>query len=105
MSQSATLSVDTLGRILTWSGDAEELLGYSQFEAVGQSLLMIIPEHLRRRHNSGFQRFVKTGVSRLPEIARTTALHKSGAFVRLQISVTAVRGTHGEIIALEAVMR
>jgi PAS domain S-box-containing protein len=105
LSQSATLSVDTLGRILTWSGDAEELLGYSQFEAVGQSLLMIIPEHLRRRHNSGFQRFVKTGVSRLPEIARTTALHKSGAFVRLQISVTAVRGTHGEIIALEAVMR
>jgi len=48
---------------------------------------------------------VKTGVSRLPEIAWTTALHKSGAFVRLQISVTAVRGTHGEIIALEAVMR
>jgi PAS domain-containing protein len=55
LSQSATLSVDTLGRILTWSEDAEELLGYSQCEAVGQSLLMIIPEHLRRRHNTGYR--------------------------------------------------
>ena len=105
MSQSATLSVDTLGRILTWSEDAEELLGYSEFEAVGRSVQMIIPEHLRRQHNAGFRRFVKTGVSRLPEIARTTALHKSGAFVRVQISVKAVHGTHGEIIALEAIMR
>jgi PAS domain S-box-containing protein len=101
---SATLTVDPAGQILTWGGDAEKLLGYSGLEAVGQSIEMIIPPHLRGRHNAGFQRFVKTGLSRLPEIVTTPALHKSGVIVRLQISVKAVHGTHGEIIAIEAMM-
>jgi len=101
---SATLTVDPAGQILTWSEDAERLLGYSELEAVGRSVETIIPPHLRGRHNAGFQRFVKTGVSRLPEIVMTPALHKSGAIVRLHISVKAVHGTHGEIIAVEAMM-
>jgi PAS domain S-box-containing protein len=36
-SMAATLIVDTTGQIRTWSRDAEELLGYSDSEAVGQS--------------------------------------------------------------------
>ena len=100
-----TLTVDPSGQILTWSEDAEKLLGYSELEAVGQSLETIIPPHLRGPHSAGFQRFVKTGHSRLPEIATTSALHKSGAIVRLQVSVKAVHGAHGEIIAVEAMMK
>jgi PAS domain S-box-containing protein len=102
---SATLTVDHAGQILAWSKDAEKLLGYSEFDVVGQPVETIIPPHLRGRHNAGFQRFVKTGVSRLPEIVTTPALHKSGAIVRLQISVKAVHGTHGKIIAVEAMMK
>ena len=101
---SATLTVDPDGQILTWSEDAKKLLGYSESEAVGRPVEMVIPPHLRARHSAGFQRFVKTGVSRLPELVTTPALHKSGATIRLQISVSAVRGTHGEIIAVEATM-
>jgi PAS domain S-box-containing protein len=101
----ATLTVDPAGQILTWSEDAETLLGYTKLEAVGQSVKTIIPAHLRGRHEAGFQRFVKTGHSRLPEIVTTPALHKSGALVRLQISVTAVYGEDGKIIAVEAMMK
>ena len=101
----ATLTVGSTGFILTWSEDAEKLLGHSELEAVGQPIEMIIPPHLRSRHSAGFQRFVKTGVSRLPEIVRTPALHKNGAIVRLQISVKAVHGAQGKIIAVEAMMR
>ena len=102
---SATLTVDPAGQILSWSEDAETLLGYSELEAVGQPVEMIIPAHLRTPHNAGFQRFVKTGVSRLPEIVTTPALHKSGVIVRLQISVKTIHGTRGEIIAVEARMK
>jgi PAS domain S-box-containing protein len=102
---SARLTVDPAGQILTWSEDAEKLLGYSALEAVGQSVETIIPPHLRGRHHAGFQRFVKTGVSRLPEIVTTPALHKSGAIIRLQISVKVVYGTHGEIFAVEAMIK
>jgi PAS domain S-box-containing protein len=100
-----TLTVDPAGQILAWSEDAEKLLGYSELEAVGQSVETIIPPHLRGPHSAGFQRFVKTGHSRLPEIVTTSALHKSGAIVRLKISVKAVHGVHGDIIALEAMMK
>jgi PAS domain S-box-containing protein len=102
---SATLAVDTAGQILTWSEDAHKLLGYSELEAVGQSIEMIIPLHLRARHKLGFHRFVETGISRLPETVTTPALHKSGVIVRLQISVKAVQDTRGEIIAVKAMMK
>jgi PAS domain S-box-containing protein len=102
---SATLTVDPAGQILTWSEDAETLLGYLELEAVGRSVETIMPPHLRRRHAAGFARFVKTGVSRLPEVVTTPALHKSGAIVSLHISVKAVHDTHGEIIAVEAIMQ
>jgi hypothetical protein len=47
---------------------------------------------------------VETGRSQLPEIVTTSALHKSGVIVKLQISVKAVRGAHGGIIAVDATM-
>jgi PAS domain S-box-containing protein len=55
----ATLTVDTTGQIRTWSREAEELLGYSRSEAVGQSVEIIIPPHLRDRHRAPLIRLPK----------------------------------------------
>jgi PAS domain S-box-containing protein len=98
----ATLTVDTTGQIRTWSREAEELLGYSRLEAVGQSVEIIIPHHLRDRHWAGFGRFVQTGISALPEVVTTTAVHKTGQLVKLPISVKAVYGDDRKIMAVEA---
>jgi PAS domain S-box-containing protein len=98
----ATLVVDTTGQICAWSREAEELLGYSTLEAVGQSIQIIIPHHLRQRHRDGFERFVQTGVSTLPEIVTTIALHKTGKLMKLPISVKALRGDGKLIKAVEA---
>jgi PAS domain S-box-containing protein len=98
----ATLAVDTTGQIRTWSREAEELLGYSRSEAVGQSVEIIIPPHLRDRHWAGFGRFVQTGISVLPEVVTTTAVHKNGQLVKLPISVKAVYGDDRKIMAVEA---
>jgi PAS domain S-box-containing protein len=104
MMSGATLSVDTAGRILAWSRDAEELLGYSEQEAVGQSIELIIPPHLRGRHHAGFRRFIQTGVTALPEVSTTQAVHKTGATMKVRISVRAVYGAQQDIIAVEALM-
>jgi PAS domain S-box-containing protein len=104
-SMAPTLIVDTTGQIRTWSRDAEELLGYSDSEAVGQSIELIIPQHLRGRHGSGFRRFVQTGISTLPEVVTTPAMHKTGRTVKLQISVKAVYEEHLEIVAVQATLR
>jgi PAS domain S-box-containing protein len=100
----STLSVDRDGHILSWSRDAEELLGYSEQEAVGQSIELIIPPHLRGRHHAGFRRFTETGISALPEVSTTQAVHKTGTTMKVRISVRAVYGEQRDIIAVEAVM-
>ena len=100
----ATLAIDTTGLIRMWSRDAEALLGYSESEAVGQSIELIIPPHLRARHHAGFGRYVQTGVSHLPEVAISPAVHKAGTIVKLQISVRPVYDESRKIVAVEAMM-
>src|SRR6516162_5477141 len=98
----ATLRVDRTGRIRAWSRQAEELLGYSAIEAVGQSIEIIIPQHLRERHRAGFARYVQTGISTLPEVTTTIAVHKAGKYMSLPISVKAIYGEDKEVAAVEA---
>ena len=100
----ATLAVDTSGRIRMWSRQAEELLGYSEAEAMGRSIEIIIPPHLRGRHSAGFARYVKTGISNLPEVATSPAVHKSGDIFKVDISLVAVYENQ-TIIAVQAMMR
>ena len=100
----ATLAIDTTGLIRMWSRDAEALLGYSESEAVGQSIELLIPPHLRGRHRAGLGRYVQTGVSHLPEVAISPAVHKTGTIVKVQISVRPVYGEGQKIVAVEAVM-
>ena len=45
----AIISADSRGHITSWSPSATRLLGYTREEAVGQSLLMIIPDEGRER--------------------------------------------------------
>ncbi len=97
-----TLTIDTSGIILAWSRDAEALLGYTEAEALGKSVELIMPEHLRARHHAGFARFVQTGVSTLPEVTTSPMIHKNGETRRLQISVKAVCDSNQTIVAVEA---
>jgi PAS domain S-box-containing protein len=101
----ATLSIDTSGIILTWSRDAEAMLGYTEAEALGRSIEFIMPEHLRARHRAGFGRFVQTAVSTLPEVTSSPMIHKSGETIRPLISVKAVYDALGRVVAVEAFVR
>jgi PAS domain S-box-containing protein len=99
---SPTLTIDRSGIILTWSREAEALLGCTAAEALGQSVEFIMPEHPRARLHAGFSRFVRTGVSTLPEVTSFPMIHKNGETHRLQISVKAVRDSNQKIVAVEA---
>jgi PAS domain S-box-containing protein len=100
-----TLTLDTSGNVLTWSREAEVLLGYTAAEALGQSIEFIIPPHLRGRHHAGFARYVQTGVSHLPEVTISPAVQKSGEIIKMQISVYPVHDEQKQIVAVQAMMR
>jgi PAS domain S-box-containing protein len=56
MTDHAVVIVDVNGQITHWSPGAEALFGHGEAAALGQSLDLIIPRHLRQRHWTGFRR-------------------------------------------------
>ena len=46
---------DVHGRIVLWNPAAERLFGFTEAEAVGRSLDLIIPERFRERHWTGYR--------------------------------------------------
>ena len=74
----AVIFADRSGTIRRWNGAAAVLFGFPAEEALGQSLDLIIPEHLRAAHWRGFDAAMKNGALKLkgrPTLTR--GLHKS----------------------------
>lgn len=56
MGEHAIVVADTTGTITHWNAGAEELFGHAAPQAIGQSLDLIVPAHLRSAHWAGFHR-------------------------------------------------
>jgi PAS domain S-box-containing protein len=102
----AIIFADIHGVIRIWNAAALVLFGFSASEAIGQSLDLIVPEHLRKAHWAGFRRAIESGVMRLGGHATfTRALHKSGKRLYVDLSFAIVRGPAGKIVGSVAVAR
>ena len=89
----ALIYADRSGAIMRWNRAATTLFGYSAEEALGQSLDLIIPEHLRAAHWRGFEAAMTRGVLKLqghPTLTR--ALHKSGRKLYVEMTFAIVKG-------------
>lgn len=82
-------------------------LGFSAEEALGQSLNLIIPEHLRASHWRGFNAAMSNGMMKLqgrPTLTR--GLHKSGRKLYVEMTFAIVKGgTDGEVLGSVAMAR
>ncbi|MQA84527.1 MAG: PAS domain S-box protein [Streptosporangiales bacterium] len=52
----AVVVADIHGTITQWNPGAQALFGYGSDQAIGHSLDVIVPEHLRQAHWAGFHR-------------------------------------------------
>lgn len=89
----AIIYANRSGEIIRWNRAATALFGFSAEEAFGQSLDLIIPEHLRASHWRGFNAAMSNGVTKLqgrPTLTR--ALHKSGRKLYVEMTFAIVRG-------------
>src|SRR5688572_1488427 len=59
------VSVDSRGTILLVNEPTERIFGYPSGELTGKPLEILIPEYLREIHNSGFDRYNRTGKKNL----------------------------------------
>jgi PAS domain S-box-containing protein len=102
----ALVYADSQGVIERWNAAAESLFGFTQAEAIGQSLDLIIPEHLRAAHWNGFRRAVASGSTRLagrPSLTR--AVHKSGAKLYVEMTFSLVKDDAGQVVGSVALAR
>ena len=103
----AVVFADCDGLIRFWNGGAVRIFGFTQPEAVGQSLDIIIPERLRQRHWDGYHRMMKSGQSEhaADELLAVPAVSKSGKSLSIQFTVAPVKCPEGTLTGIVAVMR
>jgi PAS domain S-box-containing protein len=101
----AIIAVDMAGKITLWNPAAERIFGYSDKEALGQSLDLIIPERFRQRHWQGFREVAKSGRSKYgADVLRVPALHKDGRSLSIAFTVVLLSYA-GSVEAIVAIVR
>jgi PAS domain S-box-containing protein len=97
---------DAAGAIIVWNPAAQRIFGFSESEALGQSLDLIIPERQRQRHWDGYHETMKTGETRYGnDVLRVPALHKEGRPLSIAFTVAMLHGPDGKVSAIIAIVR
>lgn len=102
----AVVVCNAAGLITFWNPAAERLFGFTQAEAIGASLDIIIPDKQRKRHWDGYHVTMETGVTKYGhDTLRVPALTKSGATISIAFTVALLHGADGKVSAIASVMR
>src|SRR6266851_9841967 len=97
---------DANGAINLWNPAAVRLFGFTQAEALGNSLDLIIPERLRERHWAGYRRTMASGETRYGhDLLRVPAVHKDGRALSIAFTVGLLHGPQREATGIVAVIR
>jgi len=94
----AVLEMDTEGLITSWNVSAEQMLGWTTAEAIGQNMCsLIVPYQYRHAHEAGFALYLRTGQARtINRLLEIEALHKNGSQVAIELSIFTV-STDGNV--------
>ena len=102
----AVVIADVSGTITVWNAAAERLFGFTESEALGASLDIIIPERQRQRHWSGYQRTMHTGITRYgTSLLHVPALKRDGSTLSIAFTVALLPGEDGKPASIVAVIR
>ncbi len=102
----AIVIADARGAITLWNPAAQRMFGYTEAEALGQSLDLIIPERLRARHWQGYDKTMATGITRYgSELLKVPAIDKDGNAMSIAFTVALLKDAAGTVTGIVAVIR
>ncbi|WP_448207009.1 PAS domain-containing protein [Azospirillum sp. sgz302134] len=102
----AIIVSDAKGAITVWNAAAERIFGFTEAEALGQSLDLIIPERQRQRHWDGYDKTMQTGITRYgANVLRVPAVHKDGHALSIAFTVALLTGADGKVTGIAAIVR
>ena len=102
----AIMVCDAKGAITLWNRAAERIFGFTEAEALGQSLDMIIPQRQRQRHWDGYHKTMDTGITKYgADLLRVPALHKDGHTLSIAFTVSMLFSENREVTGIVAFVR
>ena len=102
----AIIFADRDGIIRLWNRAAEGIFGYTEAEAVGRSLDLIIPERQRELHWKGYGKAMLDGVTKYgSETLSVPAVTKDGERISIEFTIALLRDGDGKILGPAAVVR
>jgi PAS domain S-box-containing protein len=102
----AIIFADRDGIIRLWNRAAEGIFGYTEAEAVGQSLDLIVPERQRELHWKGYARVMLDGVTKYgSETLSVPAVTKDGERISIEFTINLLRDGDGKVLGPVAILR
>ena len=103
----AIVYADAEGVIRRWNHGATRIFGFTEVEALGRSLDIIVPENLRERHWQGYRATMRTGQTRYGDgqILSVPAIRKDGARISVEFTIVPFTDGSGQMVGIAAIMR
>ena len=96
----AIISQNLDGTITTWNAGAQQLFGYTEAEAVGRSISMIIPESLQ---SFRLEMFDKLRAGKQIEPFETKRVRKDGVEVDVYLAISPIKSAEGRLMGASAI--
>lgn len=88
----ATIVSDENGIIISFNSAAVRQFGYSEAEAIGQNLKLLMPQPYRKEHDGYMQRYMQTGEKRIIGVDRVVVgQRKDGSTFPMKLAVGEIR--------------
>jgi len=102
----AIIVVDAHEKIVMWNPAATRIFGYTEAEALGNTLDLIVPERQRQRHNEGCRKTMDTGITRYgTSLLKVPALHQNGSMLSIAFTVGMLFDEHQKVSGIVATIR
>ncbi|HEV7318062.1 MAG TPA: PAS domain S-box protein, partial [Ensifer sp.] len=101
-SDDAIIAKDLNGIITDWNPAAERIFGYRRDEAIGQSIMLLIPEARREEEPAIIER-IRAGQH--IKHYETVRQHKDGSMIDISLTVSPIKDADGKIIGASKIAR
>src|SRR5687768_12892833 len=94
-SDDAIITKNLDSTITSWNPAAERMFGYTEAEAIGKSIRMLIPDDRQGEEDTVLSR-IRAG--KIVDHYETTRQRKDGTLLRISLTVSPIRNERGEVI-------
>ena len=100
------MAANAQGLITLWNPACTRLFGFTEAEALGKSLDLIIPQRQQKPHWEGYDKTMETGITKYGnDVLRVPAVHKDGHTLSIAFTVSMLHNPDGSVSAIVAVIR